>query len=271
MKKIGKLFCVLMVALMVFTPFTGVYAKKTTKTTTTTTSAVAKSDAVNVYVFYSPTCPHCSDLHAFLKELSEDKEYKDLFNVVDYDVSSSKTNADLWEKVGNYFEVKVEGVPFYVIGNQYYEGYPDESKNPDLVIQTENTIKAAIKNAHNDANYKDIVDGIGKGEITGTVKDSETEKKGNSIVGMVILAVTVVIIIILIVCSSKNKYYDDDDDDDDDDQEESEDDMKEISELTKEQSETSKSNATKKTNTKKNNSNKSTTTKSTKTTNKKKV
>lgn len=255
MKKICKLFCVLMVALMLLAPVTGVYAKKKTTTTTTTTAAV-KEGAVNVYVFYSPTCPHCSDLHEYLAELGEDKEYKNLFNVVDYDVVSSQTNYDLWEKVAEYFGVKVDGVPFYVIGDQYYEGFGDSAKD---------TIKAAIKNAHNDSKYLDVVDGIGKGEITGQKEETE-DKKGNNMVGMVILAITVVIIIILIVCSSKNKYYDDEEDDDEDLEETKE---VEVKETSSKKANTTKTNATKKTNTTKKNNNKSTTTKNTKTTKKK--
>lgn len=264
MKRICKLFCVLMVALMLLAPVTGVYAKK--KTTTTTTTAAVKEGAVNVYVFYSPTCPHCSDLHAYLAELGEDKEYKDLFNVVDYDVVSNQTNYDLWEKVAEYFGVKVDGVPFYVIGDQYYEGFGDSAKD---------TIKAAIKNSHNDSKYLDVVDGIGKGEITGEKNNSE-DKKGNNMVGMIILAITVVIIIILIVCSSKNKYYDDEEDDDEEEEKKetaSEETKVETKTETKKTSSTkantTKTNATKKTNTTKKNNNKSTTTKNTKTTKKK--
>ena len=259
-KRVCKLFCVLMVALMLLAPVTGVYAKKKTTTTTTTTTTTVKEDVVNVYVFYSPTCPHCSDLHEYLDELEEDKEYKDLFNVVDYDVVSSQTNYELWEKVAEYFGVKVDGVPFYVIGDQYYEGFGDSAKD---------TIKASIKNSKNDSNYVDVVDGIGKGEITGQKDDTE-DKKGNNIVGMVILAITVVIIIILIVCSSKNKYYDDDEDDDDD--EYSSEENKEEKEVTETKTVSStKNNATKKTNTTKKNNNKATPTKNTKTTNKKKI
>lgn len=256
MKKVCKLFCVLMVALMLLAPVTGVYAKKKTTTTTTTTTA-QKTDAVNVYVFYSPTCPHCSDLHEYLSELEKDKEYKNLFNVVDYDVVSSNTNRELWEKVGNYFGVELDGVPFYVIGDQYYEGFGDSSKD---------TIKAAIKNAKNDSNYKDVVGGIGSGEITGSKDDSE-DKKGNDMVGMIILAVTVVIIIVLIVCSSKNKYSDDEEDEEDDIEE----DVATENKTSSAKANTTKTNATKKSNTTKKANNKSTTTKSTKNTSKKKV
>lgn len=274
MKRICKLLCVLMVALVLVAPVTGVEAKK--KTTTTTTTAPVKAGAVNVYVFYSPTCPHCADLHTFLDELKEDKEYKDLFNVVDYDVATSDTNRQLWQKVGEYFEVNVDGVPFYVIGDQYYEGFGDSAKD---------TLKTAIKNAANDKKYRDVVDGIGKGEITKTISEEKGEKKGNNVVGMVILAITVVIIIILIVCSSKNKYYDDEEDDDDDVEEETV--KEEVVEETKKANSakttstkakasapkktTTKANATKKTNTTKANNNKSTTTKNTKTTSKKKA
>lgn len=261
MKRICKLFCVLMVAMMLLVPVTGVYAaKKKTTTTTTTTTAAVIDGAVNVYVFYSPTCQHCAALHTFLDELKEDKEYKDLFNVVDYDVQTSSTNYDLWLKVGEYFGQDVDGVPFYVIGDQYYEGFGDSAKD---------TIKTAIKNASSDSKYKDVVDGIGKGEITGTKDENDDNKKGNNIVGMIILGITVLIIIILIVCSSKNKYYDDDEDDDEEEEVKPVKAQEPVKQETVKSETTTKSNATKKTNTKKTSSKKST--KNTKTTGKKKA
>lgn len=205
MKKFNKIVCVLLVALMLVVPFVGVDAKtKTTKkvttTTTTTESTFYKSSdekAINVYVFYSNECPHCADLHTYLAELKEDKDIRDKFNIVDYEIHNSENNSLMME-VGEYFNTSVTGVPFYVIGNKYYSGFGDPSKT---------TIVNAINDNYNSKKYQDYVAAI----VNGTTSDL-VDEKANNIIGMVILGICVVIIIALIVCSSKNKYYDDEDD-----------------------------------------------------------
>ena len=210
MKKFSKLFCVLMMTLMLVMPFAGVDAKTTTKkktTTTTTTSTATKStdeNAINVYVFYSSTCPHCKDLHAYLDELKNDKDVRDKFNIVDYEVSTAE-NIDLMNKVSDYFKANITGVPFYVIGDKYFEGYSDNSKS---------SILDAIKDNYGSSKYKDVVASV----LDGTA--GELDDQGSNVVGMVILGITVVIIIVLIVCSSKNKYYDDEEESDTEDKEE---------------------------------------------------
>ena len=95
MKKFSKLFCVIIMAILLVVPSASVFAAKTTKKTTTTTTtsatyAVSEDEkAVTMHVFYSPTCGHCAALHEFLGELKEDKDYKDKFNIKDYNVSDS--------------------------------------------------------------------------------------------------------------------------------------------------------------------------------------
>lgn len=211
MKKVFKLFCVLMVSIMLVMPFNYVDAKTTKKTTTTkatTTTGLTFENsqdekAINIYVFYSSTCPHCQELHEYLAELKQDKDIKDKFNVVDYEVSGQgNPNASLLQEVKSYFNVSDSYVPFYVIGNEDYTGFGESSKE---------TLKKAIEDAYSSSSYKDIVAAI----VDGNTDLLNSEDEGNSIVGMIVLGVCVVIIIALVVCSSRNKYYDDEEDEED--------------------------------------------------------
>lgn len=204
LKKFSKLLCVFLVALMVLVPTFNVSAKTTTTTTTTTTTQngyyytyeeSSDENAINVYVFYQATCTHCKDLHEYLQELKSDDEVKDKFNVVDYEVLYDEENKELMYEVAEYFDFELKGVPLYVIGNEYWSGFPEDGST--------STLKQDIIDAYNDSNYTDVVSGIAAGVIT-----EDTSKLGSNVVGIIILAITVVIIIALIILSSKNTYYD---------------------------------------------------------------
>ncbi|MCX4248566.1 MAG: DsbA family protein [Bacilli bacterium] len=209
MKKFSKLLCVIMMAIVLVVPFANVNAAKTTKKTTTTTTtastyAVSNDEkAVTIYVFYSPTCPHCQDLHEFLSELKEDKDYKDKFNVKDYSVAES-LNLELLDEVHDYFKYSGNGgVPYYVIGDEPFEGFGDSTKAE---------IKKTIDDMYGSKNYKDVVNAIINDEVASLSDDA------NNVIGMVVLGLCVVIIIALIICSSKNKYYEDDENDEDEEE-----------------------------------------------------
>lgn len=209
MTNMKKFFAMLLMVILVLSPVVYVDAKTTKKTTTTTTSAKTQKEPVNVYVFYGETCPHCESLHTYLDSLKDDKTVNYMFEVVDYEVWSNETNYNLMLQVGEYFEADITGVPFYVVGEKYYSGFGDSSQD---------SLLAAIKEAYNNTDYKDIVAGIGTGEISGTASENDDSKKANDKVGMIILGITVVIVIILIVSSSKNKYYDDEDEENDEEE-----------------------------------------------------
>lgn len=239
MKKFSKLFCVMMISLLLVVPFFNVDAsKKTTKkaTTTTTTAktyAVSQDEnAVTIHVFYLPTCSHCQALHEFLYELKEDKDYKDKFNVKDYNVQES-LSIELLEKVRDYFKSTSDGVPYYVIGEEDFEGFGEG--------RSEAEIKKVIDDLYGSKNYKDVVSAIDDGNMDSLNDDS------SNVVGMIVLGLCVVIIIALLICSSKNKYYEDDE------EEEEENETKEDKKETKEPEE---KKVEKKNESSKNNSNK---------------
>ena len=176
-------------------------------------NAAEEGKKVNLYVFYGSTCSHCADLHTVLAELEEDKEYNYMFEVVDYEVWSDSKNATLMQDVAEYLGTTAQGVPFYVVGDYYAEGFPDISSTDASVKKAVNQViddlKSAIKKAYDAANadkptYEDIVAAVGSGNAT--VKEKTAKKSGsNDVVGYIILGATVIVIVAIIFGRSSTK------------------------------------------------------------------
>jgi len=207
MKRVFKVLLVLLIALV---PVLAVSAK----TKTTTTTADKSKTPINFYVFYGNGCPHCADLLEYLAELDKDENYNYMYKIVKYETYQNSENAALLQKVFTYFEGESAsiGVPLYVIGDQHFTGFP----NPDTVSEetmneTYDKIKSAIKKAYNDANYKDVVDGLGKGTIdvsdADKNEDDNKNKKTNDIIGYVIIGIVVIVIVAIIFGRSKSDTY----------------------------------------------------------------
>lgn len=90
-----------------------------------------KEDKINLYLFYSETCPHCHDEMKYLTTISE--KYKDKLNIYKYEVTKNKDNAKLLTTIKKMFEVNGSGVPFTVIGNEHILGY---SENTNTTIES---------------------------------------------------------------------------------------------------------------------------------------
>ena len=98
-------------------------------------SLAQNKNTVNLYLFFSPGCPHCAAEKEFLKE-SQDK-YSQL-NIIMYDVGDNVENQELYAKVAEKLGVRVGGVPFTVICDEYILGYlsPETTgKQIDALIQ----------------------------------------------------------------------------------------------------------------------------------------
>lgn len=114
---------------------------------------VNAENKVNFYIFYGDGCGYCASLHSYVDELKQDSNYNHMFNVVDYEVWGNQDNQNLLYAVGEYFDVDITGVPFYVIGDKYFVGFGIDSSPQE--------IENAIKEAYLDDNYKDIVKHVG--------------------------------------------------------------------------------------------------------------
>lgn len=116
----------------------------------------ASEKEINIYLFYSQTCPHCHQERAFFEEYL--KENEDV-NVYEYEVSSNSDNIDLWIEVQKIFNKSSGTVPYTVIGNQIINGY--SSSNTNVLIKK-------IINYYRNSNYRDLI-----GEYLGTVEVRE--------------------------------------------------------------------------------------------------
>ena len=115
---------------------------------------------VNIYLFYGNGCPHCKALETYL-----DTEYKkdEEITVYKYEVWFDKIGQEALEKAQAATGEEPQGVPYFIIGDQVYQGY---NEGPAW----EETVDKAISNAKENG-YVDEV-----GVALGITKESEKDK-----------------------------------------------------------------------------------------------
>ena len=228
-----KYFKILMIMVLVVFPFVTVNAKTTKK---------AEKGPINCYIFYGSTCGYCQKLHNYTATLEKDKTINSKFRIVDYEVWGDKNNSDLMTKVGSYFNFNVDGVPFYVIGDQYFTGFSEES-SPEKIVK-------AINEEYSDSNYVDVVAGIQDGSIkvdsTGSNTKTE-EKKKNDVVGYVILGITAAVVVAILFGRSNASEYVEPDSETDMEVEEKEEEVKNTEKTEKQESKSKKTSTNKNT------------------------
>lgn len=164
MKKIKKI--ILVFAILTMLPI-GVFAK----------------EKVNVYLFKREGCGFCANALSFFTALSEDAEYQNYFNLVAKDVLNSKENSELMEKSAKKLGVEISGVPFIVIGTEYFEGYSNTF---------DDQIKSVIKNAYENESEDIVASLIG------------SEDDNSSAITIIILLAVVAGIAFLIYMAKEN-------------------------------------------------------------------
>ena len=87
------------------------------------TGSKVNKNKVNLYLFHGRECPHCAEEKQWLKEIK--KDYKDYLNVYEFEVWHDENNAKTLEVVKETFKTDARGVPFTVIGDNYYVGYSE--------------------------------------------------------------------------------------------------------------------------------------------------
>lgn len=83
----------------------------------------AYEDEVKVYLFKGETCGFCALAEEYFNELED--SYGEYFKLKKYEVWYNENNAELMEDVADYLNTEVEGVPFIVIGDEYFNGFND--------------------------------------------------------------------------------------------------------------------------------------------------
>ena len=90
---------------------------------------------INVYFFWAEGCPHCANEKPFLETLAQ--EFKQI-NIISYEMSENKNNAELLRKVGVYLHADATRIPFTMVGTRYVIGWLE-------VDTTGNQIRAMVE------------------------------------------------------------------------------------------------------------------------------
>ena len=112
-----------------------------------------EENKINIYLFYSYTCPHCHDEIEYFKEL--ENSYKDKINIYKYEVIKNKDNLKMMNASKNLFEVNSTGVPFTVIGKEYILGFSDTTKD-EINYIIDNYLEENKNNIETEKNEKTI-------------------------------------------------------------------------------------------------------------------
>lgn len=91
----------------------------------------AGNQPVNIYLFWTKGCPHCALEKEFLAKLAgQDKQLK----IITFELIESRDHRELFQKVGDELRANVSGVPFTVVGEQYFIGWLDEASTGGVVV-----------------------------------------------------------------------------------------------------------------------------------------
>lgn len=132
-------------------------------------------EKVAIYFFRGDGCPHCAEAEEFFAKLKEDNEYKDKFEIKDYEVWYSKENQKLAEKVAKAMGETLGGVPYIVIGEKTWNGYTETYGEE---------IKTQITELYNQGEYHD------------PVKDVLEGKTSNSNITIIIIGIVFVVVLV---------------------------------------------------------------------------
>jgi thiol-disulfide isomerase/thioredoxin len=103
----------------------------------------AQEKEVYIHFFWANGCPHCQKEKTFLGEL--EKKYP--VKVKDYEVSGSRENVELLQRVGKKLSVDVSGVPFTLVGEHYFVGYHSDETTGS---QIEEAVECALQTGCSD-------------------------------------------------------------------------------------------------------------------------
>ena len=106
--------------------------------------ANTEKNLVNIYLFYSDTCPHCAAEKKLLNEIMD--EY-DNIRLYKYEVNTDN-NLQLMFEVAKLFDTEVSGVPFTIIADKIYKGFNYDDYKSRLLGTIE---------YYSEHGYKDIV------------------------------------------------------------------------------------------------------------------
>ena len=102
-----------------------------------TVNSVFAQNEVNIYFFWGKGCPHCSQEKPFLEQLQT--KYPQV-KIHDFEIWNNTDNRNLLIAAAAKLDTNVSGVPFTVIGEQYFTGWLNQET-------TGKAIEKAVQNA----------------------------------------------------------------------------------------------------------------------------
>lgn len=105
---------------------------------------IEAQEKVSLHLFWAYGCPHCEEEKIFLNNLKD--QYPEL-TIKAYEVTSNRPNSILLEKTGEALGINISGVPFTIIGQDYFIGYESDETTGRRI---EETIRLATENDHDD-------------------------------------------------------------------------------------------------------------------------
>lgn len=92
-----------------------------------------------LHFFWQIGCPHCAKEEIFLDEI--EGKYGDYLEVKRYEISREPENVKLLQQFGEDLNVDIKGVPFTIVGQEYFVGYlSDETTGADIEAAILNTL-----------------------------------------------------------------------------------------------------------------------------------
>ena len=124
-----------------------------------------ETEEVNIYFFWAHGCPHCQAEKDFLKTMEQKYPNVDIHSL---EVTSNKENADLLKKAGKELNADISGVPFTVVGEQYFTGWYNEETTGKSI---ERAISCVLEN-----HCQDVI-----GKLTTSISETPHTNSGKVI------------------------------------------------------------------------------------------
>ena len=141
-------------------------------------------EQVTIYLFRGSGCSHCAEFLEFLSSnIEENGQY---FKLRAYEVWKNPDNNKLAAAVAKKLGTSVDGVPFIVVGDQYFSGFSEEIGNQ---------IMAKIKEEYESEDRVDVLSTI----------DLSNLESNDTLVIVGICAVIVVLVGAVVFAKKKNK------------------------------------------------------------------
>jgi glutaredoxin len=94
---------------------------------------------VNAYFFYGDSCPHCAKERIYLESVAY--KYTNL-KIYDFEIYHNSDNIKILKEVAQTITADISGVPFLVIGDEYFSGYSEgitSKKIEDQILKCSNS------------------------------------------------------------------------------------------------------------------------------------